>query len=109
MRNALSVSLAAVIIVALPRVGSAEGTASPQAVQQPEAEAGLPEMLVSAGRAVVYLRTYDALGKQVGLGSGFLVEKGRVVTNAHVLEGLPVLRSMILRITLLGLRTTRRA
>ncbi|QQR43218.1 trypsin-like peptidase domain-containing protein [Myxococcus xanthus] len=47
----------------------------------------MPEMLVSAGRAVVYLRTYDALGKQVGLGSGFLVEKGRVVTNAHVLEG----------------------
>lgn len=37
--------------------------------------------------AVVTLRTFDAAGRPLGLGSGFVVDGGRVVTNAHVVEG----------------------
>lgn len=37
--------------------------------------------------AVVTLRTFDGAGRQLGLASGFVVDGGRVVTNAHVVEG----------------------
>jgi S1-C subfamily serine protease len=38
--------------------------------------------------AVVTLRTYDATGHPMAVASGFLVEGGRVVTNAHVVDGI---------------------
>jgi S1-C subfamily serine protease len=47
----------------------------------------LPELVRRSERAVVLLRVYDSAGQQLGLGSGFAVADGRVVTNAHVLEG----------------------
>lgn len=37
--------------------------------------------------AVVTLHTFDAAGHRLGLASGFVVDGGRVVTNAHVIEG----------------------
>jgi len=37
--------------------------------------------------AVVTLRSLDEAGRMVGLGSGFVVDGGRIVTNAHVVEG----------------------
>ncbi len=45
------------------------------------------QIAAATTRAVVLLRTYDASGKPVALGSGFLLSDGRVVTNAHVLAG----------------------
>ena len=53
--------------------------------QQPQAD--LPTIVRQAGRAVVSIRVYDTAGTQIGLGSGFLVEGGRVVTNSHVVNG----------------------
>ncbi|MDP9348384.1 MAG: serine protease, partial [Gemmatimonadota bacterium] len=37
--------------------------------------------------AVVTLRTFDGSGRPLGVASGFVVEGGRVVTNAHVVDG----------------------
>ncbi|MCP3140757.1 S1C family serine protease [Pyxidicoccus xibeiensis] len=79
--------LAVMVAAALPRLVRAEGTTSPPSAVHTEASVALPDLVKVAGRAVVSLQTYDAQGTQLGLGSGFLVEKGRVVTNAHVLEG----------------------
>ena len=47
----------------------------------------LPEIVKRAAPAVVSLRAFDAAGGAIGLGSGFLVDGGRVVTNAHVVQG----------------------
>jgi len=41
----------------------------------------------SALPSVVTLRIYDADGAQLGLGSGFFLEDGRIATNRHVVEG----------------------
>jgi hypothetical protein len=43
------------------------------------AEAALP--------SVVTLRIYDRNGTQLGLGSGFFLQDGRIATNRHVIEG----------------------
>ena len=59
------------------------GIFSPAHAQQPD----LPGIVGQAGRAVVSIRVYDAAGCQIGIGSGFIVQDGRVVTNSHVLEG----------------------
>jgi S1-C subfamily serine protease len=40
-----------------------------------------------ASPAVVVLRTYSSDGRASGLGSGFFLSDGRIVTNTHVLEG----------------------
>lgn len=45
------------------------------------------QIAAASTAAVVLLRTYDAAGKPVALGSGFLLSDGRVATNAHVLAG----------------------
>ena len=37
--------------------------------------------------AVVTLRSFDENGRPMGLASGFVVEGGRIVTNAHAVEG----------------------
>lgn len=80
--------LAIMVASTLPRAASAEDTPpSPQQPARTERGSALPELVKVAGRAVVYLRTYDVNGRPTGLGSGFLVEHGRVVTNAHVVEG----------------------
>lgn len=47
----------------------------------------LPDLVRRTERAVVSIVSYDGAGDLLGHGSGFLVEGGRVVTNAHVVEG----------------------
>ncbi|MBZ4397119.1 MULTISPECIES: S1C family serine protease [Myxococcus] len=46
----------------------------------------LPQTIKLVAPGVVTIKTYDSQGAPLGLGSGFLVEGGRVVTNAHVVE-----------------------
>lgn len=41
----------------------------------------------STSRAVVLIRTFDSRGEELGLGSGFVISGGRIVTNAHVVAG----------------------
>lgn len=41
----------------------------------------------SAVESVVTIRVYGDSGVEIGLGSGFFIADGRVVTNAHVVEG----------------------
>jgi S1-C subfamily serine protease len=43
------------------------------------------EMLKRVGTGVVLVTVYDALGETVGMGTGCLVGKGRVLTNHHVI------------------------
>jgi hypothetical protein len=40
-----------------------------------------------AGPAVVTLKSYDSRGDAISQGSGFFVPDGRIVSNAHVVEG----------------------
>jgi len=47
----------------------------------------LPTLVKMVAPSVVVIRTFDSGGRPVALGSGFLVDGGRVVTNAHVLQG----------------------
>lgn len=47
----------------------------------------VPDLVRRISPAVVTLRVYDASGEAAGLGSGFLIANGRVITNAHVVEG----------------------
>jgi S1-C subfamily serine protease len=58
--------------------------ATPLAVQ---AQLTLPQIVQRAGPAVVSLKTYDARGRELSLGSGFILRDGRIVTNAHVVQG----------------------
>jgi S1-C subfamily serine protease len=51
------------------------------------AQLTLPQIVQRAGPAVVSLKTYDARGRQLSLGSGFILGDGRIVTNAHVVQG----------------------
>lgn len=47
----------------------------------------VPRIVQRAGPAVVSLKTFDADGRELMLGSGFVLRDGRIVTNAHVVEG----------------------
>ncbi len=51
------------------------------------AQIPVPRIAQRAGPAVVSLKTFDAHGRELLMGSGFIVRDGRVVTNAHVVEG----------------------
>lgn len=54
----------------------------------PQATSPAPSNVAeSALPSVVTLRIYDAAGTQLGLGSGFFLEDGRIATNRHVVEG----------------------
>lgn len=57
--------------------------ASPAAAQGMD----LPSLIERVRPAVVRISTFDASGQPLGSGSGFYGPDGRVVTNAHVLEG----------------------
>ena len=73
-------SLAPLLLICASVAGGAFGHAQAQ-------QADLPAVVRGAGRAVVSIRVYDATGRSLAFGSGFLVEGGRVVTNTHVVEG----------------------
>ena len=45
-----------------------------------------------AGPAVVTLHTFNANGRETGLGSGFFLPDGRIATNRHVVEGATRIR-----------------
>ena len=45
------------------------------------------DIVAQSAAAVVTIKTFDATGRPTGLGSGFRVASGRVVTNAHVIAG----------------------
>lgn len=47
-----------------------------------------------ASPAVITLNTYNATGRQTGLGSGFFLSDGRIVTNRHVVEGSARIEAM---------------
>lgn len=47
----------------------------------------IPGLVRRAGPAVVSIQVFDGGGRQISLGSGFFLADGRVVTNAHVVEG----------------------
>src|SRR5687767_11985406 len=47
----------------------------------------IPELVRVASPAVVSIKMFDASGAETGLGSGFVLRDGRVVTNAHVVAG----------------------
>jgi S1-C subfamily serine protease len=50
-------------------------------------ELTIPQVVRAAGPSVVFLRTLDAAGRQVTLGSGFVAPDGRIVTSGHVVAG----------------------
>jgi S1-C subfamily serine protease len=51
------------------------------------AQIPVPRIAQRAGPAVVSLKTFDARGRELLMGSGFILRDGRIVTNAHVVEG----------------------
>lgn len=57
------------------------------AVPAAHAQLSVPQVVQRSGPAVVSLRTFDARGREMVLGSGFVLDDGRIVTNAHVVEG----------------------
>jgi S1-C subfamily serine protease len=50
-------------------------------------ELTIPQVVRQAGPAVVFIRSYDAAGRQLTMGSGFHAADGRIVTNVHVVQG----------------------
>lgn len=52
-----------------------------------QAQIPVPRIVQRAGPAVVSLKTFDAQGAQLLIGSGFILRDGRIVTNAHVVQG----------------------
>jgi serine protease Do len=63
-------------------LAAALAASAPAAAQIP-----VPRIVQRAGPAVVSLKTYDASGSELLMGSGFILRDGRIVTNAHVVEG----------------------
>ncbi|MDB5347928.1 MAG: thiol-disulfide isomerase-like thioredoxin [Schlesneria sp.] len=64
-----------------------ERTDKPAIPAEPKAIAKSPkEMLKLAGKGVVIVTVYDALGEKVGFGSGCILDKGSILTNFHVVS-----------------------
>jgi serine protease Do len=61
------------------------GTARYATAQVPELS--VSDIVARSAAAVVTIKTFDAQGQAIGLGSGFRVSSGRLVTNAHVVAG----------------------
>lgn len=51
------------------------------------AQANVAQIVERVKPSVVLLKVYNQAGRQTGLGSGFAMQDGRVVTNAHVVRG----------------------
>lgn len=50
------------------------------------------EIFATVSKSVFTIRTYDANGKELGLGSGVVVAKGEIVTNCHVVKDAALYR-----------------
>jgi serine protease Do len=66
----------------LPSISLALALAAPA-----HAQLSVPQVVQRSGPAVVSLKTFDARGREMVLGSGFILHDGRIVTNAHVVQG----------------------
>lgn len=51
------------------------------------AEETIAQIVKKVKPAVVSITTYDASGRELGSGTGFLVDAGHVITNWHVVQG----------------------
>src|SRR6185436_2590643 len=51
------------------------------------AQDGLPDLVRRIKPAAVAIETFDAKGEKLSRGSGFFIDKDRVVTNRHVIDG----------------------
>ncbi|HEX6037011.1 surface-adhesin E family protein [Longimicrobium sp.] len=71
------------ILLSLP-ISLALAVAAPPVAH---AQLSVPQVVQRSGPAVVSLKTFDARGREMVLGSGFILRDGRIVTNAHVVEG----------------------
>jgi len=56
-------------------------------VQPVAAQTDVSALVARLGPSVVLIRTFDANGRSLAQGSGFLLEDKRVVTNTHVVRG----------------------
>src|SRR5207237_3634362 len=57
------------------------------AVPRTYAQDQLPDLVRRIKPSSVAIETFDARGEKLSRGSGFFVDKERVVTNRHVIEG----------------------
>jgi S1-C subfamily serine protease len=55
-------------------------------------ELPIPQVVQRASPAVVSIKTFDGDGEETGIASGFVIRGGRIVTNAHVVEGAAQVR-----------------
>jgi trypsin-like peptidase/surface-adhesin protein E len=77
VKNALRVALWVPLLVATTARNAASQNLQP----------GASDIVARSAPAVVTIKTFDEAGQAIGLGSGFRVSSGRVVTNAHVVAG----------------------
>src|ERR671931_2110990 len=47
----------------------------------------LPDLVRRVKPSAVAIETFDARGEKLSRGSGFFIDKDRIVTNRHVIEG----------------------
>jgi hypothetical protein len=73
--------------VALALFAGALSVLSTQVHAQTGKELSVADIAARSAGAVVTIKTFDAAGHPIGLGSGFRVGSGRLVTNAHVVAG----------------------
>src|ERR1041384_8455141 len=55
--------------------------------QQVRAQDELPELVRRIKPSAVAVETFDARGEKLSRGSGFFIDKDRIVTNRHVIDG----------------------
>ena len=51
------------------------------------AQENVVDLIAEVGPSVVTIKTFDANGRELAQGSGFLIDDARVVTNTHVVRG----------------------
>ena len=59
------------------------GVRSPGTLAQDE----LPDLVRRIKPAAVAIETFDSKGEKLSRGSGFFIDKDRIVTNRHVIDG----------------------
>src|SRR5207253_9307848 len=57
------------------------------AAEQGNSQDQLPELVRRIKPSAVAVETFDARGEKLSRGSGFFIDKDRIVTNRHVIDG----------------------